>query len=134
MAFADQDGDIMGSERQTDAVLTQIRSGEVIIIPRVRPKPVVSLGLDDIERHNERLLNHFSDRMVVDTKFTRALVSFQANKERGAYRWFKFKEAFSVPLVEFFVNKYNISPPRVLDPFAGSGTVLFAASHMGLEA
>jgi DNA modification methylase len=62
------------------------------------------------------------------------LVSFQANKSRAAYRWYKFKEAFSATLVEYLLTKYRVTRGSILDPFAGSGTALFVASEMGLSA
>jgi DNA modification methylase len=62
------------------------------------------------------------------------LVSFQGNKTRPIYRWYKYKEAFSATLVEFLLQRYGIHPGRLLDPFAGSGTALFAASNLGFDA
>lgn len=72
--------------------------------------------------------------MNVDTSLTRQLVSFQANKGRSRYRWYKYKEGFSADLVEYFLDRCNVSSGKVLDPFAGSGTTLFAASGRNLIA
>jgi DNA modification methylase len=65
---------------------------------------------------------------------SRSLVSFQANKTRAVYKWYKFKEAFSASLVEYLFDKYQIREGHILDPFAGSGTALFAASALGINA
>ncbi|MHB1958490.1 MAG: hypothetical protein ACYCO5_05605 [Acidobacteriaceae bacterium] len=65
---------------------------------------------------------------------TRGLVSFQANKSRAVYRWYKYKEAFSAQLVEFLLQRYATEPGCLLDPFAGSGTALFASSDLGWSA
>ena len=89
--------------------------------------------LDIISEQDSRLLDHFRDKFVVHPKLNRQLVSFQANKDRPAFRWFKFKEAFSASLVELLLQKYSIKSGRILDPFAGSGTALFAASNIGLD-
>jgi DNA modification methylase len=89
--------------------------------------------LDIISEQDSRLLGHFRDKFVVHPKLNRQLVSFQANKDRPAFRWFKFKEAFSASLVELLLQKYSIKSGRILDPFAGSGTALFAASNIGLD-
>lgn len=72
-------------------------------------------------------------KMSVQNSLTRSLVSFQANKGRAVYRWFKYKEAFSAGLVEYLLNAYRISGGTVLDPFAGSGTTLFAAGALGMR-
>jgi DNA modification methylase len=91
-------------------------------------------ALREIERLDKSLLQHFKSKFVVQSSLTRPLVSFQANKTRPVYRWYKYKEAFSASLVEHFFHKYAISNGTILDPFAGSGTALFAASAMGIDA
>ncbi len=66
---------------------------------------------------------------------SRKVVSFQGNKGKPAYSWYKYKEAFSAGLVEYFLGSYvgQVSG-KVLDPFAGIGTTLFAASSQGIPA
>ncbi|MBI5303843.1 MAG: site-specific DNA-methyltransferase [Chloroflexi bacterium] len=96
--------------------------------------PKQNTALDEIERLDKILLEHFETQFVVQPSLTRSLVSFQANKTRPVYRWYKYKEAFSAALVEYFLHKYAITQGRILDPFAGSGTALFVASALGLDA
>lgn len=91
-------------------------------------------ALREIEDLDAALQLHFESRTNVQRMLTRPLVSFQANKTRPVYRWYKYKEAFSAALVEHFCQQYDISDGVVLDPFAGSGTALFAASDLGLDA
>ncbi len=93
-----------------------------------------SAALSEIERFDQRLAQHFQRAFVIQPSLTRSLVSFQANKARPVYRWYKFKEAFSAALVERLCEKYGVHEGRILDPFAGSGTALFAASASGLDA
>jgi DNA modification methylase len=90
--------------------------------------------LDEIERLDKSLLKHFEGKFVIQPSLTRSLVSFQANKTRPVYRWYKYKEAFSASLVEHLFHKYDISKGTILDPFAGSGTALFVASAAGINA
>jgi DNA modification methylase len=90
--------------------------------------------LDQIQQLDFELKQHFKDKFAIRPALTRALVSFQANKTRPIYRWYKYKEAFSAALVEFLLHKYNITSGKILDPFAGSGTALFAASALGIDA
>ena len=89
--------------------------------------------LSEIENLDVKLSQHFSDKFIVQRSLTRQLVSFQANKTMASYRWYKYKEAFSAPLVEFLLNRYGIVSGKVLDPFAGSGTTLFAAGAVGMD-
>jgi len=90
--------------------------------------------LREIENLDQQLQHHFQSKFLVQTSLTRLLVSFQANKTRPIYRWYKYKEAFSAALVELLLQKYGIQQGRLLDPFAGSGTALFAASNLGFNA
>ncbi len=100
-------------------------------------KPVTSdtgISLNEITRLDQSLQEHFHGKLIIQPVLTRSLVSFQANKSRPVYRWYKYKEAFSASLVEYFLEKYKIFEGALLDPFAGSGTALFAASAKGMNA
>lgn len=90
--------------------------------------------LEEIENLDRQYLSHFQKKFVIQPSLTRSLVSFQANKTRPIYRWYKYKEAFSASLVEYLLKKYGVDQGKILDPFAGSGTALFAASQSGLNA
>jgi DNA modification methylase len=95
---------------------------------------VPSIGLPAIEQLDRRLQQHFKSKFKLAPSLTRPLVSFQANKDKPIYRWYKYKEAFSASLVDHLFQKYAITTGRILDPFAGSGTSLFAASAAGIDA
>jgi len=96
--------------------------------------PQPPLALNEIERLDQQLEQHFQSKFTVQSSLTRPLVSFQANKTRPVYRWYKYKEAFSASLVEHLFHKYGLTSGKILDPFAGSGTALFVASAAGLHA
>ena len=89
--------------------------------------------LEQIEKIDNTLSDHFSELLIVDDSLTRKLVSFQANKTRTHYRWYKYKEAFSADLVEYLFSKYNVNKGKILDPFTGAGTSLFACSSLGYD-
>lgn len=90
--------------------------------------------LEEIGALDQELLDHFKGKFLVEPALNRTLVSFQANKTRPVYRWYKYKEAFSANLVDYLFHRYGILQGKVLDPFAGSGTSLFSASASGLDA
>jgi hypothetical protein len=92
------------------------------------------MDLREIERLERTLLSRFADRMRVNPTLGCTLVSFQANKAEPVYRWFKFKEGFSAALVRYFLDHEGSQGRRLLDPFAGSGTALFAAGAPGMDA
>ena len=81
------------------------------------------------------LAEAFKSQFSVSPFLSRKIVSFQGNKDKPAYSWYKYKEAFSAGLVEYFLGSYSGGMSgKVLDPFAGIGTTLFAASSHGIPA
>ena len=90
---------------------------------------------DKIAVLDAELTENFKAQFSVSPFLSRKIVSFQGNKDKPAYGWYKYKEAFSASLVEYFLGSYaeRISG-KVLDPFAGIGTTLFAASAQGIPA
>jgi len=97
-------------------------------------EPANSAELQHIDQLNRDAELRWNDRLIVHNNLTRSLVSFQANKSRAVYRWYKYKEAFSADLVEYLLHRYGLSNGVLLDPFAGSGTTLFVAGAMGMRA
>ena len=83
---------------------------------------------ETIERDN--LLGRFADRVVVNPDLSRALVSWQSNKDTPGFRWFKFKEGFSTKLVRYLMG-FIADGRRLLDPFAGTGVAPVTAAGMG---
>lgn len=90
--------------------------------------------LEKIIQQDRELFQHFQNQLSINSALTRSIISFQGNKARPLYRWYKYKEAFSASLVEYLLQKYHIVSGKILDPFAGSGTTLFAASTIGIHA
>jgi len=82
----------------------------------------------------QKLYDQLSDKLETAYNLNRKVVSFQANKDKPVYRWFKYKEGFSSGLVKYFLTEYSGNPGKVLDPFAGVGTTLFAGKELGWEA
>ncbi len=81
----------------------------------------------------KKLYNRLSNKLETAFNFNRQFVSFQANKEEPVYRWFKYKEGFSSELVGYFLRKFADKPGKILDPFAGVGTTLFAGQTFGWQ-
>lgn len=86
-----------------------------------------------IKAFDAELTKRFGTRLRVEPLLTRQLVSFQANKQLRSFRWFKYKEAFSAALVEYFIHRKKIAGGPVLDPFAGMGTTLFVAGCVKIK-
>lgn len=109
------------------------RDQRTLMTTALAPQPTErTVGL--IEDAERTLESYFLSKLQINHELTRALVSFQANKDAPGYRWFKFKEGFSSALVNYVFDKTGVFSGRVIDPFAGSGATLFAASARGLDA
>lgn len=90
--------------------------------------------VETIERLDSELLRHFRNALTVEPSLNREKVSFQGNKHLPMFRLYKYKEAFSSTLVDHFLKRFEIKPgSKVLDPFAGVGTTLFACSAQGID-
>lgn len=87
-----------------------------------------------IEQLDKKLFEQYQDKVILQPLLSRQLVSFQDSKNAPAYRWYKYKEAYSARLVEWLLATYNIQAGTVFDPFAGTGTTLFASAASGLNA
>jgi hypothetical protein len=55
---------------------------------------------------------------------------FQGNRRTPFYHWYAYREGFSEALVPAVLTPLG-PPGRLLDPFAGVGTALFAGSSLG---
>ena len=78
------------------------------------------------------LHTRFEKRLSVDSNLTRRVVSYQGNREVPGFRWLKYKEGFSLELVERMLDE--VQPSSVLDPFSGIGTTPLIAAGRGLKA
>lgn len=83
-------------------------------------------------RHRDRLLARFGDRIAVNPHLSRALVSWQSNRDVTGFRWFKYKEGFSAALVRYLLDHMG-GPGALLDPFAGTGVAPVTAAKAGWQ-
>lgn len=60
-------------------------------------------------------------------------VNFQNHREVPVHRWLKYREGYSVELVNKIIQELDIKG-NILDPFLGSGTTTFASSMLGRKA
>jgi len=86
-------------------------------------------------RNTSRITLHekYKDKLIINPKLNRSLISFQANKNEPIYRWFKYKEGFSSKFVKYILETF-IKPGSnqvVLDPFSGIGTTITTALETG---
>lgn len=80
------------------------------------------------------LENKYKDKIEVNLDLNRQLISNQDNKKIPIYDWFAYKEGFAYKLVQYLIDEFGRNNVRnVLDPFAGSGTTLFASKDLNIN-
>lgn len=66
-----------------------------------------------------------------NTTYT-SLLNYSDDLNKPFQRWYRYKEGFSVELVEQLIKEYSKHKEGIiLDPFSGSGSTLLAANNMG---
>lgn len=61
-----------------------------------------------------------------------SLLNYSDDLNKPFQRWYRYKEGFSVELVEQLIREYSKHKKGIiLDPFSGSGSTLLAANDMG---
>ncbi|HEX8732724.1 MAG TPA: hypothetical protein VF725_11770 [Ktedonobacterales bacterium] len=94
--------------------------------PRAAPESSSTAARDALYERYRPLIAH-------NPALDRSIVSYQANKRTPFYGWFKYREGFSEGLVKYALETLHPQPGVLLDPFAGSGAALFAASDLGWQ-
>ena len=61
-----------------------------------------------------------------------SLLNYSDDLNKPFQRWYRYKEGYSVELVEHLIREYaERKEGIILDPFSGSGSTLLAAEDMG---
>lgn len=85
-----------------------------------------------IEKQKEILVKIQKDISISYNNDLSKLVHFQEAINLPVQRWYPYREGYSIELVNYFINKLEISG-LVFDPFSGSGTTLLASRLMELK-
>lgn len=100
-------------------------------------KDEIDVRIFDIQQQNycEQLTKDYEDKLYVNKKLNRGLISFQANKTEPFYRWFKYKEGFSSAFVKHILKQFGVpnTGQIILDPFAGIGTTMTTSIQNGFD-
>jgi DNA modification methylase len=98
---------------------------------------------DDIVRlaeQEERSINQMIKRLIkqnlekqTKTTFTEKDVTFSNSKNIPFQRWYPYIEGYSPDFVKSLINEYKIENCTIYEPFAGTGTTIFAADQCGLK-
>lgn len=60
-------------------------------------------------------------------------VTFVKSKDIPFQRWYPYIEGYSTDFVKTLITKFDINNSLIYEPFAGTGTTLFAADNLGIS-
>jgi DNA modification methylase len=100
-------------------------------------------NFDDIAKlaeKEERSINQTIKRLIKqsvekqnNTTYTEKDVTFSNSKNIPFQRWYPYIEGYSPDFVKSLIEEYAINGCVVYDPFAGTGTTIFASDQCGLS-
>ena len=80
----------------------------------------------------QAMLFEFDEELLPSRKATSS--TFADNMRLPVHGWIRYSAGFSAEWVQSVIRDAGeLDPPRVFDPFAGSGTTLLAAEQLGVE-
>jgi len=64
----------------------------------------------------------------------KSLVNYTSDTESAIQRWYRYKEGYSVKLIQDIFDRYNVQDEEtILDPFCGGGSTLLQSKRCGLD-
>lgn len=112
-----------------------VKKGKTWLIPSDAKKP-------EDGRH-KRMKAYYNKYIELENKYKviypesanatyTSLLNYSDDLNKPFQRWYRYKEGFSVELVEQLIKEYSKHKEGIiLDPFSGSGSTLLAANNMG---
>lgn len=112
-----------------------IKKGKTWLIPSNTRKPNDG-RYKRMKAYYEKFINLENKYRVIYPESVNAtytsLLNYSDDLNKPFQRWYRYKEGFSVELVEQLIREYSKHKEGIiLDPFSGSGSTLLAANDMG---
>lgn len=97
----------------------------------------LSLFAEKQERSINQVIKRLIKQNLAETDkiegITQKDVTFIKSKETPFQRWYPYIEGYSTEFVTSLIDNFNIETSLIYEPFAGTGTTLFAADQKGLS-
>lgn len=112
-----------------------MKKGKTWLIPSDAEKPEDG-RYKRMKAYNDKLIQLEHKYRVIYPESTGAtytsMLNYSDDLNKPFQRWYRYKEGFSVELVEQLIKEYSKHKQGIiLDPFSGSGSTLLAANDMG---
>jgi len=81
----------------------------------------------------KRLIKQNLPKIEKINGFNKKDVTFIKSKDIPFQRWYPYIEGYSIEFVKSLITNYNIKDTLIYDPFAGTGTTIFAADVLKIS-
>lgn len=85
------------------------------------------------DRSINQVLKRLIKQNLTQTDFDKRDVTFNNSKHLPFQRWYPYIEGYSPDFVKTIISRYKIKDVVIYEPFAGTGTTIFAADQLGLK-
>ncbi len=83
------------------------------------------------EKENRNLSQYIKNQLLKNLKKSiSGDVTFKSSKKQPLQRWFNYAEGFSMDFVKSIIEKYFGDANNIYEPFAGTGTTIFACNSL----
>lgn len=123
------------TEKEQDLymITNKLSSQEIRSIIGFSDYSELCIAAEQDKRNVSQFIKFLLDRAIKDSNGIIAAsdVTFKNSKVIPFNRWYPYIEGYSPDFVKSLINKYCIGAGIIYEPFAGTGTTLFAADAMG---
>lgn len=123
------------TEKEHDLYITtnKLSSQEIRSIIGYSDYSELCIAAERDKRNVSQFIKYLLDRAIKDNNGIIAAsdVTFKNSKVIPFNRWYPYIEGYSPDFVKSLIKKYSIKEGVIYEPFAGTGTTLFAADAMG---
>lgn len=124
------------AERETDLFfkVAKLSSQEIRSIISIDTYEMLCRAAEVDKRPISQFIKAQLSRAIEEgTPFATSDITFKNSKSIPFQRWYPYAEGYSPDFVTSIISKYITEPGLIYEPFAGTGTTIFASDSMGFS-